>query len=70
MPNGNEPRSFQDAQRLAVATTILQGMIASEASGSGQLPPRTQGTDAEWRRACAKEALAFADALIEEAARG
>jgi hypothetical protein len=69
VPNGNELRSFQDSQRLAIATTILQGMIASEASGSGQLPARTQASDVEWRRACAKEALAFADALIEEAGK-
>ncbi len=69
MPNDTRQNEQNAERRLEIATRMLEGMLASEASGSGQLPPRTQGSDAEWRRACAKEALDWADALIEEAGK-
>lgn len=69
MPNETRRNERDAERRLEIACRMMEGMLASEASGSGQLPARTQASDVEWRRACAKEALAFADALIEEASR-
>ncbi len=56
--------------RMEIAARILQGMLASEATGSGMLPSRALfPTDAAWKQAGVREALQWADALIDEASR-
>lgn len=56
--------------RMEIAARILQGMLASEATGSGMLPARALfPTDAAWKQAGVREALQWADALIDEASR-
>ena len=63
-----------DAQRrrdrLMIALQCLHGMLASEATGSGMLQPRSLfANDAAWKQAGVREALQWADALIDEAIR-
>ena len=56
--------------RMELAARVLQGMLASEATGSGMLPARALfPTDAAWKQAGVREALQWADALIDEAIR-
>ena len=56
--------------RLMIALQCLHGMLASEATGSGMLPSRALfPTDAAWKQAGVREALQWADALIDEASR-